>query len=152
VGQVKSRFGPFGDGVGVSARYVHGLCQTYHRLSNHSGHTRWYSKVAMLKWKLVSVRLETVLLSVQDYSTVYAKRRNHFGRTQCFSWVTWVKWKLVSVCLEIVLILTQNRCTVCAERTIGLKSFWTHPIELLDDTAHVESCFDPFKDGVSFRA
>jgi hypothetical protein len=131
---------------------VHGLRQTYHRLSNRSGRTRWYSKVARLKWKLVLVRLETVLVSVQDYSTVYAKHRNHFGRTQWFSWVTWVKWKLISVRLEIVLILMQNRCTVCAEHTIGLKSFWTHPIKLLDDTAHVESRFDPFKDGVSFRA
>jgi hypothetical protein len=93
-----------------------------------------------------------MLVSVQDCCTICAKRRNHFGRTQWFSWVTWVKWKLVSVRLEIVLILTQNRGTVCAERTIGLKSFWTHPIELLDVVAHVESRFDPFEDGVSFRA
>ena len=30
--QVESRFGPFGYSVSISARYVHGLCQTYHRL------------------------------------------------------------------------------------------------------------------------
>ena len=30
--QLEGRFGPFGDGVCVSARYVHGLRQTYHRL------------------------------------------------------------------------------------------------------------------------
>jgi hypothetical protein len=42
-GHVESRFYAFGDGVSVSARYVHGLCQTYHRLRNRFGRTRWYS-------------------------------------------------------------------------------------------------------------
>ena len=50
-----------------------------------------------------------------------------------------LNWKLVLVRLEIVLILTQDRCTVCAEGTIGSKSFWTHPMELLGDAGHVES-------------
>jgi hypothetical protein len=36
---VESCFGPFGDGVSVSARQVHGLCQTNHRARNHFGHT-----------------------------------------------------------------------------------------------------------------
>ena len=31
-GHVESCFGPFGDGVSVGARQVHGLHQTYHRL------------------------------------------------------------------------------------------------------------------------
>ena len=31
-GHAESRFGPFGDGVSVVARQVHGLRQTYHRL------------------------------------------------------------------------------------------------------------------------
>ena len=31
-GYVESRFSPFGDGVSVGARLVHGLCQMYHRL------------------------------------------------------------------------------------------------------------------------
>jgi hypothetical protein len=35
VGLVESHFGSFGDGVRVSARYVHDLRQMYHRLSNH---------------------------------------------------------------------------------------------------------------------
>jgi hypothetical protein len=34
VSHVESRFGPFGDNVSVSARLVHGLRQTYHRLKN----------------------------------------------------------------------------------------------------------------------
>jgi hypothetical protein len=34
VGHVKARFDPFRDSVSVGARYAHGLCQTYHRLTN----------------------------------------------------------------------------------------------------------------------
>jgi hypothetical protein len=39
VGHVKSRFGLFGDGVSVSARYVHCLRQMCHRLTNSFGRT-----------------------------------------------------------------------------------------------------------------
>ena len=60
-----------------------------------------------------------------------------------------LNWKLVLVRLEIVLILTQDRCTVCAEGTIGSKSFWTHPMELLAEVGHVESSFTLFGHGVS---
>jgi hypothetical protein len=49
VGYVESHFFLFGDSVSVSARLVHGLRQTYHRLRNHFGHTRWYSYVTRLK-------------------------------------------------------------------------------------------------------
>jgi hypothetical protein len=49
------------------------LRQTYHRLRNYFGCTVWYSWVTRLKWKLVSVHLETVLVSVQDRCTVCAK-------------------------------------------------------------------------------
>ena len=48
---------------------------------------------------------------------------------------------LVSVRLEIVLILTQDKCTVCAECTKGAKIILEHPMELLGDVGHVESCF-----------
>jgi hypothetical protein len=37
VGHVESRFFPFGDGVSVGAKLVHGLHQTYHWLRNHFG-------------------------------------------------------------------------------------------------------------------
>ena len=43
VGHVESRFGPFGDSVNVGGRQVHGWRQTYHRLRNPFGRTRWYS-------------------------------------------------------------------------------------------------------------
>jgi hypothetical protein len=43
VGHMEYCFGPFGDSVSVAARQVHGLCQMYNRLTNHFGHTRWYS-------------------------------------------------------------------------------------------------------------
>ena len=71
---MKSRFGLFGYSVSISARQVHGLCQMYHRLRNRFGRTRWYSQVTRLKWDLVSVRLEIVLVSVQDRCMVCAKQ------------------------------------------------------------------------------
>jgi hypothetical protein len=39
VRHVESHFGLFGDSASVSARYVHDLHQTYHRLRNHFGCT-----------------------------------------------------------------------------------------------------------------
>jgi hypothetical protein len=49
------------------------LRQTYHRHINCFGCTGWYSWVTRLKWKLVLVHLEIVLVSVQDRSTVCTK-------------------------------------------------------------------------------
>ena len=66
--------------------------------------------------------------------------------------MTWVMSNLVSVRLETVLLSVQDRCMVCAERTIGSKTFLTHPMELLGDMGHVESCFSPFGDSVSVGA
>jgi hypothetical protein len=48
MGHVESRLGQFGHVVSVSARLVHRLRQTYHRLRNYFGHTRWYSLVTRL--------------------------------------------------------------------------------------------------------
>jgi hypothetical protein len=50
------------------------LCQMYHRLRNNLGRIGWYSKVMRLKWKLVTVHLETVLILIQDRCTVCAER------------------------------------------------------------------------------
>jgi hypothetical protein len=64
-GLVESRFGPFGDCVNVGpfgdsanldARYVHGLCLTYHKLKNHFVCIRWNSLVTRVMWNLFSVR------------------------------------------------------------------------------------------------
>jgi hypothetical protein len=41
--QVEARFGPFGDGASLDASSVHDLCQTYRRLGNTIGGTRWNS-------------------------------------------------------------------------------------------------------------
>jgi hypothetical protein len=38
----------------------------YHGHGNRFGHTRWYSYLTCVKWKLVLVRLEIVLVSAQD--------------------------------------------------------------------------------------
>jgi hypothetical protein len=65
--------------------------------------------------------------------------------------VTRPRWKLNSVHLEIVGIFTQDRCIVCAEHTTGSEIIF-HPMELLGDVDHVESCFGPFGDTVSVSA
>ena len=73
-------------------------------------------------WNLVSVCLETVLLSVQDRCTVCAKHTRGSEivlDTVMDSYVSRLKWMLVSFFLEIVPSLTQDRCMVCAEHTIG---------------------------------
>jgi hypothetical protein len=41
--QVKARFGPIGDSATPDARLLHGLRQTYRRLGNSIGGTRWNS-------------------------------------------------------------------------------------------------------------
>ena len=74
MGHVESSFGPFGDSVSVGARYMRGLRQTYHRLINHFGRTRWYSLVTRLKWKLVTLLLEVVLILTQDRCMVCVER------------------------------------------------------------------------------
>ena len=46
----------------------------YHRLRNHFGRTRWYSKVTRLKWKLISVCLEIELILTPYRCTLCAER------------------------------------------------------------------------------
>jgi hypothetical protein len=73
LGRVESRFSPFGDSANLDARLMHGLRQTYHRLGNHFGHIRWKSYVTWVMWNLISVRLKTVFVPVQDRCLVCAK-------------------------------------------------------------------------------
>ena len=68
VGHVESHFFPFEDSVSVGARQVRSLRQMYHRLRNHFGHTRSYHKVTRLKWKLILVLSDIVLILTQDRS------------------------------------------------------------------------------------
>ena len=63
----------FGDSVNLNARQVDGLRQMHYGLINHFGCTRWYSDVTWVKWILVSVHLEIVLVSTQDRSMVCAE-------------------------------------------------------------------------------
>jgi hypothetical protein len=72
--QVQARFGLFGDSATLGAKLVHGLRRTYRRLRNSIGGIRWNSLVTRLKWKLGSVRLEIVLLLMQDWCTVCVER------------------------------------------------------------------------------
>jgi hypothetical protein len=66
--------------------------------------------------------------------------------------VTYVMWKLILVCLETVIVSVQDRCMVCAKCTQAHKSFWMHPMELLDDMGHVESRFGLFGDSANVDA
>ena len=74
VGQVEGCFGPFGDSVNLNARKVLGLHRMYHRHGNHFRLIRWYSNVMLVKWKLIFVHLEIVLISTQDRCTVCTER------------------------------------------------------------------------------
>ena len=53
---------------------MNGLRQTYHRLRNHFGRSRWYSSVTGHKSKLILVQLKIVLVFTQDRCMVCAKR------------------------------------------------------------------------------
>ena len=69
-----------------------------------------------------SVRLEMVLVLVQDRCTVCAKRTTGSDIVlthpmELFGDVGHVESR--SVRLEMVLVLVQDRCTICAKRTIG---------------------------------
>jgi hypothetical protein len=46
----------------------------YHRLRNHFGYTQCYSLVMRVKWKLILVYLENVLILTHDRCTVSAER------------------------------------------------------------------------------
>jgi hypothetical protein len=69
---------------------------------------------------LVSVRLEAVLVSVQDRCMVCTKRTTALeiildeanGNP---------RWNLIFVYSMMVLVSEQDRCTVCAKCTIGLE-------------------------------
>ena len=74
MGHVQSHFSLFGDSVSVGARYVHGLQQTYHRLRNRLGRSRWYFKVTRLKRKLDSVHFNILLILTQNRCMVCAER------------------------------------------------------------------------------
>jgi hypothetical protein len=73
IGQEVAHFCLFGDSVNINTREVHGLRRMYNSLRNHFWHNRWYSYMACVKWKLVSVHLEIVLISTQDRWTVCAE-------------------------------------------------------------------------------
>jgi len=52
---------------------MHCLCRTHHRLRNLFGPNVSYFDVTWVKWKLISVHLEIVLISMPDRCTVSAK-------------------------------------------------------------------------------
>jgi hypothetical protein len=63
VDQVEADFDLFGDSFNLGARKVDGLHLMYHGHGNRFGHTRLYSYVMYVKWELVSVCLDIVVVS-----------------------------------------------------------------------------------------
>ena len=73
VGEVEACFSPFGDSINLDASLVHSLHRTRNRFGSHFGCTRWNSKATWVKWKLIFLRLETVLILAQDRCIVCAE-------------------------------------------------------------------------------
>jgi hypothetical protein len=79
--------------------------------------------VMRLNWKLDYVRLEIVLLLMQDWCSVCVERT--VGSEIVLEAPdgtpkgTWVMWNLVSIYFETVLASVQDRCSVCVKCTIG---------------------------------
>ena len=90
---------------------MHGLCQTCHRIRNRFGHTRWFSYVMRLKWKLISVHLERVL--DEDINTDDASA---LTPVPIAGPLTRARARKIN---HQVLILMQDWCMVCVESTIG---------------------------------
>ena len=106
-------------------------------------------------WNLVSVRLETVLLSVQDRSTVCAKRTIGSGTFCTHPMVLLGDKAEVEAHFDPFgdsAKLDADCCTVYAERTLGSEIVLDAPNGILGYVGHVESCFGPFRDGVSVGA
>ena len=110
----------------------------------------------LVKRKLVSIHLETVLISAQDRCTVCTEYNTGveiaLGTPGWYSKVTYVKLKLVLVHLGIALVSARDRCMVCAERTIGSEIILDAPDGTLGDVGLVEHRFDLFGDSVSVGA
>ena len=71
--KVEVRFGAFGDSANLDARNLHGLCRTYHRFRNRlHAPDELLGDVGHVESR--SVRLEMVLVLVQDRCTVCAQR------------------------------------------------------------------------------
>jgi hypothetical protein len=104
--------------------------------------------VTRLKWNLDLVRLELVLILMQDRHTLSAECTTSSEIILDTLNVTtrWVVWNIILVQFEIVLVLVlvQDRCTVCAKHTIGSESFWMPAMVVQGDEAQVEAGFSPF--------
>ena len=76
-----------------------------------------------LKWKLISVHFEIVLMSTQDRCTAYVERIK--GSKIILDAPNGTpRWRgscgiLLLFYLQTVLVLVQDRCMVCTRRTIG---------------------------------
>ena len=87
MGHVESCFDPFGDGVSVGARLVHGLWQTYHGseiiLDAPDGTPRDVGLVECHSSPFRDV-VSVATRYVHGLRQTYHRPRNHFGRTRWY--------------------------------------------------------------------
>jgi hypothetical protein len=86
--------------------------------------------VTWVKWKLISVYLEIVLILTQDWCTVCAERGISLeiilgARDGTLG--VWAKWMLISIHLGTVLISTHDSCMVRIVHAIGLEIIISAP-------------------------
>jgi hypothetical protein len=109
-----------------------------------------------VRWNVVLVCLEIVLISVQDRFTVCAEctigSKIALHTLEGTPWWCRSSGSSFKSVWGIVSISTQDRCTVCAEHTIGSKIILTLPMVLLGDVGQVEVCFGLFRDSVNLGA
>jgi hypothetical protein len=103
---------------------------------------------------LVSVRLEMVLVSVQDRCTICAKHTIGLGIILGMVLLDDEAQVEARFCLFGDSANLDIRWVHYLHRTYHRleKSLCTHPMELLGDVGHVKSCFGPFGDGVKVNA
>ena len=94
----------------------------YHRLRNRFGHGRWNSYVTWVMSNIVSIHLETVLVSPQDRCVVCAKHTKAQKSFWMHQMVLLGDEAQVEACFGPfgdIVILMQDSCMVCTEHSIG---------------------------------
>ena len=85
---VEARVGPFGGSVSLAQDRCMVCDECTSGMEIALGTPEWYSKVMYVKWKLVLVRFEIVLVFAQDMCMglrrMYLGNGNHFGHTRWY--------------------------------------------------------------------
>jgi hypothetical protein len=108
-----------------------------------------------VKWKLVSVHLDIVLISAQYRCTVCNESTTGMEIALGTPLVLLGNVCQVEACFSLFgdsVVSTQDRCTVCTKCTIGLEIILACPMVVLGYVGQVEDRFGPFGDSVNIDA